>query len=142
MREDMHGCFKAIDKYISGRRTHKFFRWHVAGEIMSLKYFKHMIKIARKHPDWTFWTYTKRYDIVNEYCRKWFRRSIPKNLTVMFSVWQGMPLVNPYDFPTFECIPDHEELPADVWLCPGNCEVCKAAHRGCVYGESSCVREH
>ena len=62
---NMAETFKQIDKYISRCRKHKFFRWHVSGDIINYEYFEFMVEIARNHPDWVFWTYTKMYAIVN-----------------------------------------------------------------------------
>ena len=144
MRMDMTATFTQIDKYISRRKTNKFFRWHVSGDILSVEYFDHMVKIARKHPDWIFWTYTKNYYAVNEWIRKHGgkRSAIPSNLSVIFSVWNGMPCINPFGLPTFTCIMEGMEPDPTEWRCPGNCDVCLKAKRGCPFGESSNVDAH
>ena len=142
MREHREKAFSEIDNYISHKKAHKFFRWHVAGDIMDIDYFDHMIKIAKKYPDWTFWTYTKNYDVVNEYCDMFGKESIPKNLSVMFSRWYGLTMDNKYDFPVFECILDGMEEPKNVYKCPGNCDCCKTNKHGCVAGESAYTLEH
>ena len=140
--------FKAIDKYISAQRAHKAFRWHVSGDILDVDYFNRMVKIARKHPDWIFWTYTKNYRAVNEWIDKhsglfsFWRKSIPSNLVPMFSVWNGMPCPNPHNLPTFTCIQEGMEPAPDEWSCPGNCQACLRSGHGCPFGESSYVHEH
>ena len=80
--------FQAIDRYISTHKANKFFRWHVSGEILDVDYFDRMVRIARHHPDWVFWTYTKNYRAVNEWIRSngGSKESVPANLSVMFSV--------------------------------------------------------
>lgn len=57
---DINEYFKRIDEACTKRRKNKFFRWHVAGDIISAEYFEKMLEIARKHPDFIFWTYTKK----------------------------------------------------------------------------------
>lgn len=140
MLEDMSGTFERIADYISRRRVHKFFRWHVSGDIINYEYFEHMVEIARMFPDWIFWTYTKAYAIVN----LWLYRNgrLPDNLTVMFSVWNGMDCPNPHNMPTFTCIQDGMEPDPNAWNCPGNCTTCIESGHGCPHGESSQVREH
>lgn len=138
--------FADIENRIARRRTNKFFRWHVAGDIIDADYFENMIAIARRHTDFTFWTYTKRFDIANEWIRN--NGDIPANMHIMFSVWDGMPTPNPYNMPVFACrLKDGNKDITDaefsrMYKCPGNCDVCKAAGRGCVVGESAYADEH
>ena len=134
--------FEQIAEYISKRRTHKFFRWHVSGDILDVDYFDHMVKIARMFPDWIFWTYTKAYTYVNEWIRINGKENLPANLSVMFSEWSGMPMDNPYDMPTFKCIMPGQEHNPSAWKCPGNCESCLKSGHGCPYGQSSEVDLH
>ena len=138
--------FSRIDKACERRRTNKFFRWHVAGDILDYDYFVRMVEIARKYPDFTFWTYTKMYYIVNEWIRA--NGPLPDNFHVMFSVWDGMPTPNPYNMPVYVCrLKDGNKDMSDdqiysLYHCPGNCDICKAAGRGCVAGESAYIDEH
>lgn len=141
--EDRDAYFQRIDEAISRRRAHKYFRWHVAGDILDADYLARMVDIARAHPDFVFWTYTKNYSAVNEYCeRRGGRVAIPENLSIMFSEWRGMPMVNPYGFPEFSVVfKDDEHKPAGHY-CPGNCDICKAQRRGCIAGETTYCNEH
>ena len=138
--------FKQIREFIARRRTHMFFRWHVGGEILSGSYFAEMVKTAEMFPNWTFWTYTKMYTYVNQFVRD--GGTIPENFKIMFSEWDGMPLVNPYNFPVFSCklkagnINHNSEYFESLYKCPGNCNICKAAGRGCIAGESTYTIEH
>ena len=134
--------FSEIDKKCTRRKKNKMFRWHVAGDILDKDYLSRMCEIAIRHPDFRFWTYTKMYDLVNEYCDTHGGKSaIPENLTILFSEWRGVPMDNRYGFPEFTVRFKGEPAP-DLHCCPGNCDVCKATHRGCPYGESSYVDEH
>jgi len=134
--------FAEIRKKLSNRRKNKFFRWHVAGDIPSMEYFKEMIEIAKDFPGFRFWTYTKNYSLVNEYCNKYGKNTIPANLSIMFSEWKGMPMVNPYNFPEFRCIMPDEKIPAGFTECPGNCEKCTTGKSGCPYGKNKYVHLH
>ena len=122
----------------------RFFRFHVGGDIMTVEYLREMIKTARMFPNIVFWTYTKSHVIVNEFIRNRGgnrRKAIPKNLSIMFSVWAGKPIENPYDFPVFYVFEHGQEKP-EMFMCPSNCKWCIEHHRGCPYGESSCIEEH
>lgn len=138
--------FAEIRKKCSRRRTNKYFRWHVAGDILDGDYFAEMVAIAREFPDFVFWTYTKMYDIVNEWIAE--NGKLPRNLHVMFSLWDGLETPNPYNMPTFACrLKDgnkdlSETYFENTYKCPGNCDICKAAKRGCVVGESAYADEH
>lgn len=133
--------FRRIEEKIKRRRKNFFFRWHVAGDIVDLDYLDRMIGIAKRNPKWTFWTYTKMYRIVNRWCKLHGKENIPSNLHIMFSEWRGVPMDNPYGFPEFRVVFKGEEEPKGHY-CPGNCDVCKKAKRGCVVGETTYCREH
>lgn len=151
LRRDREKYFAEIDEKISRRRLHKFFRWHVAGDIVDSEYLADMVRIARNHPDFVFWTYTKMYHIVNAFVAENGNdrgHAIPRNLSIMFSEWDGMPLDNPYHFPTFavKMADGNRNHPAEyfdgLYKCPGNCDVCKEAGRGCIVGENTYANEH
>lgn len=143
---DRDEFFRRIDVAMSRRRKNKFFRWHVAGDIMDLDYFDRMISNAKKHPDFIIWTYTKMYDIVNAWIDK--NGSLPANFHVMFSKWDGVPMNNPYNMPMFTCKlkagnKDFNDSFFDgMYNCPGNCDICKKMHRGCIAGENTWIDEH
>lgn len=132
--------FEQIEQRIARRRKNKFFRWHVAGDIIDGDYLQRMIDIARHHPDFIFWTYTKQYHIVNRHCDKFGKESIPGNLSIMFSQWDGIEMVNPYNFPEFRVYDDISNVTEH--RCPGNCEVCLKSKTGCPYGVTSAVKKH
>lgn len=140
--------FARIDRAMSRRRKNKYFRWHVGGEIPDGDYFHRMVLNARMHPDFIIWTYTKRHDIVNAFIDQYGRDAIPKNFTIMFSDWDGMATINPHNMPLFACkmkegnVNHSPEWFSDLWKCPGNCDVCKKARRGCIVGETTYADEH
>ena len=143
--------FNAIDKKCSRRRTNKYFRWHVSGDIVDYNYFENMVAIAKEFPDFTFWTYTKNYDVVDSYVSNngnSKENAIPENFHVMYSEWDGMPIVNPYGFPIFTCKlkSGNRNHPVEffdsLYKCPGNCDICKACKMGCIGGMDTYADEH
>lgn len=145
-KENREKYFGDIRKACSRRRKNKFFRWHVAGDIQDKAYFAEMVQIAREFPDFKFWTYTKRYTLVNEWIAE--NGNLPENLVVMFSAWDGVEMPNPYNLPIFAVrLKDGnrdltEEDFSSMYKCPGNCDACKACNRGCIGGENTYNDEH
>lgn len=146
--ENRDEYFRQIDTVMTRRRKNKYFRFHVSGDIVDIDYFSRMIETARKHPDFIVWTYTKNYPVVNEYCRRFGKETIPNNFIVMFSEWDGLTLNNPYNFPVFTCKlkkgnKNHSpEYFNNLYHCPGNCDICKKNNRGCIVGENTTCIEH
>ena len=141
LKKNRNEYFNRIEDKIRRRRANKYFRWHVAGDIVDYDYFCRMVEVAKNHPDFIFWTYTKAYGTVNEYVKRNGRDAIPANFSIMFSEWRGMPMDNPYGFPEFKVVFKDEEEP-NGFYCPGNCDICKAIHRGCLAGETTYCKEH
>lgn len=139
---DRDRYFNEIAEQIKRHKSYKFIRFHVSGEIRDIDYLIHMIDIAKQFPDRIFWTYTKQYGIVNAYCDQYGKDSIPANLTIMFSEWDGYPMDNKYHFPEFHFIPKGRDIPQNVFICPGNCDYCKQHNCGCVNGCTAYVHEH
>jgi hypothetical protein len=151
LKKDMNEYFRRIDEKMSRRRKNKYFRFHVAGDIINIEYFNHMVELAKKHNSFIIWTYTKNYDVVNEYVKSHGNNrtaAIPSNLHIMFSEWDGMPLNNPYSFPIFTVrfkagnINHEPEFFNSLYKCPGNCDLCKAAKLGCIGGMDTYCDEH
>lgn len=144
LTRDREKYFYDIVKALARRRKNKFFRWHVSGDIPDVGYLTYMIEIANRFPDFRFWTYTKRYDIVNQYVREHGGNKvcIPSNLSIMFSEWKGMPMVNPFGFPEFRVVMKDEKKPENVKWCCGNCNVCIHGNSHCVKGETVYCMEH
>lgn len=141
MRKDIVRYFSEIWAKMSRRRKNFYFRFHVGGEIPSYTYFDYMVQTAEKFPRWVIWAYTKEYAIVNEWIA--INGELPSNFHVMFSEWRGLPMDNPYNMPEFRVIFKGETIPEDcTWICPGNCDICKLAGRGCLVGETTYAHEH
>ena len=125
--------FEKLYRVMARRKTNKFLRFHVSGEIVDYDHFNRMVKTAIDFPDFKIWTYTKMYWVVNEWIRK--NGQLPENFSVMFSEWNGVKMDNPYNLPVFRCA--FNESDKVGMECPGNCDVCKENNIGCV-GKMSC----
>ena len=111
-------------------------RYFTIGDIPDGRFLECMIALAKANPDVSFWSYTKRYHIVNRWIDK--NGDLPDNLVIVFSHWMNndgsyFPMKNPHHLPTSEYIPaGREDLLAKVtWVCPcsdpnwiGTCETC------------------
>lgn len=145
LKRDRDLFFSRIDEKMSRRRKNKYFRWHVAGDIVDLDYFSRMVENAKNHPDFIIWTYTKNYAVVNEYVKNHggsVSAAIPENFHVMFSEWRGMEMQNPYNFPEFKVVFKSDAVKPAGYYCPGNCDTCKECRRGCMAGETTFCHEH
>ena len=147
--------FRQADAKISRTKRTRLFRWHVGGELMTERHFNilrksfglepikfnhlgYIYEIAKNHPDWKFWVYTKQHVYATDYIRKHGR---PDNLVIMFSEWDGMPLYNPLKQPVFVCRMENGSNkngdPAkrkNFMQCPGNCSICHEKGIGCING--------
>lgn len=142
---DRERYFAQIDGMMTRRRTNKVMRWHVGGDIPDYDYLCRMIDNARNHPDFVIWTYTKQYSLVNRYVAEHggsIEAAIPANLSIMFSVWEGLECENPYGFATFTCVLNGHEWPQGVHKCDGACHRCLEGRYGCPFRMSSAVAEH
>lgn len=121
-------------------RKIRWMRWHTGGEIVDYDYLCRMMEVARAVKNFTFWAYTKRYALVNQYIRE--HGPLPENFKMMFSEWDGLPMDNPYGLPVFKCRLKGTPVPDIAWKCPGKCDICNRLGRGCVAGESAWIDEH
>jgi hypothetical protein len=120
-RTNPRSYFSRIARAIAESKP-SFFRWHVAGDILSTDYLRGMCRIAERNPGTHFLAFTKAVDIVNEYERM---RPLPRNLTLIFSAWPGVKIDNPQE----HCIAwmqdgTEDRVPSEAIDCPGNCESC------------------
>ena len=134
----------------------ELFRYFTIGDIVNSRFFACMIEIARLCPGVKFWSYTKKYNIVNSWCDVNGIENFPENLTIIFSHWLNddgtyFPMDNKYNFPTSEFIPlGKEELTKGIThICPcsnpdvvATCETCDHACYTLKHGESMALLEH
>lgn len=123
--------------------TSRFFRMHVAGDILSGFYLKEMIETVKNNPHCETLVFTKRYDFVNTYLNN--GGTIPENLHLIFSEWEGMTMDNPHNLPVAHVI-FKGETAKDNWnICSGNCLECAKANKNCwslKNGEHVAFHEH
>lgn len=107
----------------------RFFRFHVSGDIPNAAYFKEIVITAKQNPHTDILTFTKRYEIVNNYINVF--GDLPANLHIIFSEWGAQIPPNPHNLPTAAVIFKHTE-PRPEWLiCGGNCSECACRGVGC-----------
>jgi hypothetical protein len=111
--------FADVESYLA-KRMPRFFRWHVAGDILDQSYLGQMKRLARAYPATKFLAFTKRHDLAFV--------NLPENLAIVFSMWSGWGDVDharKLGLP-IAWMQDGAEtrVPANVLECPGNCETC------------------
>jgi hypothetical protein len=106
--------FQAIERWLDIKRPY-YFRWHVAGDILSQRYLDKMVEIASFHPT-QFLAYTKQHDLDFS--------GLPANLTVVFSMWPGMDTVERNMPLAWVADAREDRVPADAFKCIDDCPVC------------------
>jgi ferredoxin len=114
-RRDPRTYFAQIHSWIACHGP-EFFRWHVAGDILSQSYLEHMSQVANCYPGTRFLCFTKRGDL--DYSR------VPDNLRIRFSQWPGSHRIGALN----AWMQDGTEtrIPKNALKCPGSCADCKA----------------
>lgn len=124
---------KDIEKYFDDIKkaaiSQRFFRWHVAGDIVDDNYFYGMVEVANECKDTNFLCFTKKYEIVNRYVANF--GNIPKNLIIVFSVWNSLDLINPYGFTAAHVVPKETKGIWKEFECTGNCLECAIDNKRC-----------
>ena len=138
--------FREISKAV---KTQRFFRWHVAGDIVNGQYFAGMIRVAMENPKVEFLAFTKSYQIVNAAIAA--GAVIPSNLHLLFSAAPGVDMPNPYNIP--ECHINFEDPALNTYCggaeyeyhCSGNCTECAVNGCGCFFlkpGDVTIINQH
>ena len=130
------------------------FRYFTCGDIPDSDFLSIMVEMAINNPAVKFWSYTKKYEIVNKWIDK--NGDLPENLTIVFSHWMNddgsyFPMNNRHNMPTSEYIPlGKEELKETVdYICPcsdpsviATCETCDHPCYKLKKGEKQALLEH
>lgn len=117
---DLDEYSRQVMGYIERKRP-KYFRWHVAGDILNQEHAEKIILIAVAFPGTKFLCFTKRHDLQF--------KGLPKNLTVVLSCWPGMPLPKNRSLPRAYMQDGTEKrIPHGARECPGSCEDCKLCY--------------
>lgn len=123
-----------IQSYIDKKKP-EWFRFFVSGDFPNRMMVSDLINFASNNPDVKFLAFTKRYTWLPD------PKFIPGNLTIIVSMWPGMPLpdiltpkkdkadkrLKYWNYPK-AFMRDQDNLdcriPTDAIECPGNCESC------------------
>lgn len=133
---------------------YRLFRYFTCGDILNKRFFDCMIKIAQNNPAVEFWSYTKKYEIVNNWIDE--NGDLPKNLSIIFSHWMNSdgtfyPMNNRHNLPTSEFIPFGKEdiINESYHVCPcsdptvkATCETCDHPCYRLKKGEHMALCEH
>lgn len=114
---DRPAYFETIRQFLA-KNTPRHFRWHVSGDILDQSYLDSMVELANEFPQTRFLAFTKRHTL--DYSAR------PANLSIVFSMWPGMPVpIAPKGIQIAWMKDDREDrIPAGSIECPGKCENC------------------
>ena len=110
------------------------FRWFDAGDILDYEFFCGMVELAKAFPNIRFMSFTKKYDIVNEWLGT--NGDLPNNLNIIFSAWHiGWKVNNPFGMPVayvdFKDKTLNPQFPKGITGCPNQsdktitCSMCQ-----------------
>lgn len=110
-----------LDSIFNWIMNHKirYFRWHVAGDILHQSYLDGMIFIASQFPEIKFLAFTKKFEL--DYSL------VPSNLTIIFSMWPGLEVPpRKLGVSAFAWMQDGTEIryPVGTKVCKGKCHQC------------------
>lgn len=137
-------CPQAVKSAITtAAYTSQYFRFFVGGDIPDQSFLAMMCDIADTVSRCRFLTFTKKYELVNEYITNGGK--IPQNLKIIFSCWGEQSPANPHKLPMSNVIFKNQEIPQNVKICGGNCTECVCRGVGCwelADGETIYFYEH
>ena len=110
-------------------KSHRFFRFHVSGDILNAAYFQKMVETCKNNPGCTVLCFTKKYKIVNAWIDE--NGSIPENLKILFSGDVNLIPENPHGLPETVIIRKGMTAGENVKICRGNCFECALNSVGC-----------
>ena len=117
-KSDCYDYFEQIAVFV-GKTNAKFFRFHVAGDIPDVRYWRGIQEISAEIPEVNFLVFTKRFDLD-------FSLELP-NLSVVLSMWPGLENPTHLELPRAWCQDGTEtRIPDDALECYGECENCGA----------------
>lgn len=112
---DRVAFFASIRAHLA-KKAPRFFRWHVAGDILDQGYLDSMKAIAAEFTGTRFLCFTKMHDL--DFAR------LPKNLSIILSMFPSMPV--PTGKLPIAWMQDGTEfrMPVHAIECPGSCDGC------------------
>jgi len=118
---DRDAFFGQLARFLE-RRTPRFFRFHVSGDVIDADHMRRMLDTARTFPDVRFLAFSKRFELFPT------RRNVPRNFALIASLWPKWG-TRPRGYrAAFMQTADGAEkrVPSNALECPGNCETCGA----------------
>lgn len=127
LEADPERYFREISEAVA---AFKFFRYHIGGDIVNTYYLEKMIWVAEQNPHCEFLTFTKCFDIINNYLDT---KEFPKNLHIIFSAWVGQTMDNRHNLPTSNPLFANGSTTAHdgAVFCSNNCTNCAKTGCGC-----------
>lgn len=144
--ENQDGFFNEINNTLNNDVIiYKYFRWHMSGDIIDMKYLYGMIELANKNKKTKFLAFTKKFDLVNMYLDV-TNKKLPKNLIIVFSAWDNrFEIPNPHNLPiayvNFKDKKLNPEIPHNAKRCNGDCTTCRICWN-LKEGESTVFNQH
>lgn len=118
-RSNRESFFRDIVSYLE-KNGPRFFRWHVAGDILDQSYLEEMKRVSLLFPAVRFLAFTKRHDLNF--------KALPSNLSIVASMWPGWGSVAAVRAQGLRVawMQDGTEkrVSRGAIECPGNCETC------------------
>lgn len=135
-----------VSKYCNDKHV-PVFRWFVAGDIYNMPTMEAMVTTAENCPKTMFYCYTKCYDVVNEFLKY---DTLPDNLKIIFSRWDGLEMNNPYGLPESDVIlkDSNKTMVDNSFVCPNpknkkiTCDICPCPCYLMENGETVYFMEH
>jgi len=112
--------FNDIREYLKKNKP-KYFRWHVAGDILDLEYLFEMNRIATEFKKTKFLCFTKMHNIVNEFLEY---NELPINLKIFYSAWLNERILTPKGVSMARTVNKNDLEHYTGFKCEGNCEQC------------------
>jgi ferredoxin len=132
-RRDSAKACREVSAWIAKHKP-RFFRWHVAGDILDQAHLDGIANVAKEHPQTLFLCFTKRHDLSFH--------SIPGNLSIVLSMFPSMPM--PSQSLPIAWMQDGTEtrIPANAMECPGHCDRCGMCWNLSTLGRDVFFRKH
>ena len=132
--EDPATFFGEFEMYLR-KKNPKIFRVHSAGDMPDESYWFMLHGLMLDNPGTVFLIFTKRYE--------YDFSDLPKNASVVLSIWPGLELPDNTDLP-WAWLKDDSRMPADAYyfMCPGSCDDCHVCWDKLSSNVHVCFRRH
>jgi len=115
--EDPINFYDQLCQYLYEKKP-EYFRLHSAGDFPDMAYWLLFRDVCKNYPNTKFLVFTKRY-------HDWEFNDVPKNLSLVFSIWPGWKLPDTKNFPWAWLEEDIRRPMNGYWFrCHGECQSC------------------